>query len=336
MIAVDPDWWHHLTPTVMHPHRLAVDAALNRFAASAYGKMWFESALTPHGLIRVSPGQIIPVLHIAMLGDRGPIILPFRKVRPGHRFVGTGEMGSGRPLAPDELALSPEIRFELVTDPAMIAAVRSLDLERSFVGVAQPSQIFSTPARHLLRPELRPSGSFVLYQHIFGHQSSYPDDGWFYVGITTRRWQSRWAEHWRAIKADSPLRFHQRYREERAAGLISYVHHKVMAVTDEIESLFEAERRLIAGHWDDTRRLNMSAGSLAGRRSSKSKAAQSSDVELSVPRTVRHPRLSPDQVRAIRAMGGIAATVEIVRRVEGTSRRQVTDVVARRTYHRID
>jgi len=334
-VAVDPEWWEHLTPAVMHPHREAFDAALNQFVSTSYGRVWLESALTPHGLIRVSPGQIIPVLHVVILGGGRPVLLPQRPVRPGHRFVGPREMGSGRPLAPDELALAPEIRFELVTDPVMLDAVRALDLARSFIGVTQPSQVFSTPARHLLRPDLRPAGAYALYQHIFGHQSSYPDDGWFYVGITTRRWQARWAEHRRAIAAGSPLRFHQRYREEAAAGRISYVHHKVMAVTDEVDLLYNTEKWLIERHWHDERRLNMSAGARARRHHPNETTAPAPEGGGALPAFPRNPRLTPDQVRAIRALAGLATTTEIARRVSAGSTRQVRNVVVERTYRSV-
>jgi hypothetical protein len=327
MIAVDPEWWEHLTPAVMHRHRSAFDTVLNRFVSSRYGALWLDRALTPGGLIRVSPGQIIPVVHVVIFGDGGGVLLPQRRIRAGHRFVGPTEMGSGHALAPGELALGPEIRFELVTDPVMLTAVRTLNLDVSFLGVTRPSQIFSTPAHHLLRPAHRPAGTHVLYQHIFGHQTTYPDDGWFYVGITTRRWQTRWSEHRRAIESGSPLRFHQRYREEAAAGRISYVHHKVMGVTDNVESLYSAEKWLLKGHWQDERRLNMSSGGRAGRRARSSAARPAPAVAL----RKRKPRLDLNQLEAIRALKGLASPSEIARRVSG-SPRQIRGVLTGRTY----
>lgn len=332
MITVNQEWWEHLTPPDMHPHRETFDAALNRFIATPRGADWLGSALTPRGLIRVSPGQPIPVFHVALLGGATPIIIPPRLIAPGHRAVGPTEMASGRPLALDELALGPEIRFELVTDPVMLNSLRSGDFDGPFVGVTRPAQVFSTPAHHLLKPVLRPTGSFVLYQHIFGHPSSYPDDGWFYVGITTRRWQARWAEHRRAIGSGSRLRFHQRFREETTAGRVSYVHHKIMAVTDDVESLYSTEKWLLEGHWQDERLLNMSPGGRAGRRQFRGTSSSASRAGMEVSPRSRNPRLAPDQLLAIRGLETLATSTEIARRISAGTTRQVRDVVAGRTY----
>ena len=51
-----------------------------------------------------------------------------------------------------------------------------------------------------------------------------------------------------------------------AAGRLTYVHHKVMAITDDLEQLYEAEDFLVEGHWDDERRLNMVPGGKSGLR----------------------------------------------------------------------
>lgn len=303
MTAVDPEWWEHLTPPAMHRHREAFDAILERFISTAYGAFWLRSAMSPQGVIRVSPGQPIPVLHAVALGADQPFRLPQRLVRPGHRFVGPYQMESGRPLAPDELALGPEIRFEVVTDPAMVHAVRTMDLDKPMDDVTEPTQVFSIPAWYLLRPEVRPGRSHVLYQHIFGRSGSYPDDGFFYVGITTRRWQTRWAEHQRAIATGSRLNFHRVFREETEARRVTYVHHKVMGVTDDVEVLYKAEEWLLKQHWEDKRRLNMIPGGRAGRRifqRSKSVVAPPGGG----PRTRRNARLSPAQVMAILDLRG--------------------------------
>lgn len=50
-------------------------------------------------------------------------------------------------------------------------------------------------------------------QHIFGMGNSYPNDRFFYVGITKRRWQTRWAEHLRAVEKGSQLLFHRKFKE---------------------------------------------------------------------------------------------------------------------------
>jgi hypothetical protein len=54
-----------------------------------------------------------------------------------------------------------------------------------------------------------------------------------------------------------------------------------------------------------------------------------------VPASRRNPRLSPDQVRAIRALAGLATTTEIARRTSAGSARQVRNVVVERTYRSI-
>jgi hypothetical protein len=132
--------------------------------------------------------------------------------------------------------------------------------------IIQPSQIFSCPAHLLLRPQGYPKKSYVLYQHIFGAGGSYPDRGWFYVGITTRKWQKRWSEHRRAIETGSPLLFHRKFREEMEAGAVSYVNHKIMGVTSDLEQLYVSEEFLVEGHWDDERRLNMVPGGKSALR----------------------------------------------------------------------
>ncbi|BES83337.1 hypothetical protein PEC302107_31630 [Pectobacterium araliae] len=63
---------------------------------------------------------------------------------------------------------------------------------------------------------------------------------YFYVGVTKRSWQKRWAEHKRAITNDSPLLFHRKYREEMQNGCVTYLHHKVMEITNDLEQLYEA------------------------------------------------------------------------------------------------
>src|SRR3546814_16662028 len=112
----------------------------------------------------------------------------------------------------------------------------------------------------------RPRDPFVLYQHIFREGGSYPVDGYCYVGITTRSWKTRWAEHRRAMRKGCNLLFHRKLREELEAKRVTYIHHKVMAVTTDVEALYEEEEALVRGHWDDTRRLNMIPGGRAGYR----------------------------------------------------------------------
>jgi hypothetical protein len=62
------------------------------------------------------------------------------------------------------------------------------------------------------------------------------------------------------------LLFHRRFLEELEGERLTYVHHKVMAITDDLKQLYEAEEFLVEGHWDDERRLNMVPGGKSGLR----------------------------------------------------------------------
>src|SRR3546814_7764833 len=65
-----------------------------------------------------------------------------------------------------------------------------------------PTMILTMPLGLALRSTAKHNRCrrYILYQHIFGHGGAYPDDGYFYIGITARDWQRRWAEHSAAIK----------------------------------------------------------------------------------------------------------------------------------------
>lgn len=250
----------------MHRRLVEVEELLSGWCNTDYGRHWLKVARIPGQALRLLPGQLIPVVHLVALGSRPIFIVPQQPVRVGHRFVGARNFASGRPLAEGEIAIGPLIRLDIVSDEALISAAKELRLEANVPGVKAPSIIFTIPAHYLLSPERWPDKAYALYQHIFGMGNSYPDDGFFYVGITKRRWQTRWAEHLRAAEKGSNLHFHQKFREERDAGRITYIHHKVMAITDDLDKLYNTEKFLIEGHWDDERRLNMIPGGKAGLR----------------------------------------------------------------------
>ncbi|KAK0346260.1 hypothetical protein [Sphingobium yanoikuyae] len=266
MVAINRQWWEHLAPKPMHKRRSEIDALLTRWCSQQYGAWWLAHALKPNAVIRVSPGQIVPVVHMIALGNRPAYIAPPSRVRVGDRTVGPDEFLSGKPLVDGELALEPTIRLDIVRDPQLLGTAARLEAPIHVPGVKEPSIVFSVPARLLLAPTLYPKKSFVLYQHIFGEGPSYPDNGFFYVGVTTRDWQVRWAEHRRAVKKGSQLLFHRRLREETDADRLTYIHHKVMAVTDDLEALYASEEYLVEGHWTDARRLNMIPGGKSGLR----------------------------------------------------------------------
>lgn len=333
MIAVDPEWWDHLTPPAMHARRSQMDAILQRFVQTPYGDFWLRHALTPNAVIRLQPGQVIPTLHVAAFGDDPAIPMPWQKVVAGHRFVGANQLASGRPVADGELVLSPVIQFELVTDPAMLDAIRRRIVTPLMVGTDRPAQLFSIPARYLLRPEHRPGETFVLYQHIFGHPGAYPVDGYFYVGITRRSWQARWAEHRRAISNGSRLKFHRVFREEAEAKRITYVHHKIMAITKDADKLERSEEWLVQEHWDDERRLNMIPGGKAGLRRLREWGLATRNSRTRAQNVCsRRDRLSIDQILSIRKLAANATAAEIAKQVGSRNVRQVRGVLSGRTY----
>jgi hypothetical protein len=371
LVSINRAWWEHLAPKSMHRRFHEVETLLRQWCRTEYGAHWLRIARQKHGVIRVKPDQFIPVVHFIALGDRPIFIAPQLKVRPGHRMVGSDQFRSGHTLEEGELALGPVIRLDVVEDHALLAAAARGDFSSHIAGVKTPSQVFSAPAPVLLAPDSFPKKSFVLYQHIFGAGSSYPDDGFFYVGVTTRSWQKRWAEHRRAIETGSPLLFHRKLREEMDAGRVTYIHHKVMAITDDIERLYATEEWLVEGHWHDERRLNMIPGGKSGLRYLRENGML---AERMVPlpderdRLIEswlreHPRkglpapwvsekwkddawavaqicgrddrLSVEQVRAIRELASVHPAQIIAERIGARNREQVQRVIDGETYTRV-
>lgn len=371
MVSINRAWWEHLAPKPMHRRFHEVETLLRQWCRSEYGALWLGMAKRKGGVIRVKPGQLIPVVHFVALGDRPIFIAPPMKVRVGHRIVGSDQFLSGHALAENELALSPTIRLDVVEDQALLAAAARRDFSAHIPGVKNPSQVFSAPAHLLLAPDSFPRRGFVLYQHIFGSGSSYPDDGFFYVGITTRSWQKRWAEHRRAMETGSPLLFHRKLREETAAGRVTYIHHKVMAITDDIEQLYATEEWLVDGHWHDQRRLNMIPGGKSGLRYLRENGMLGDRVvplpderDSILENWLRdHPRkglpapwvsekwkddawavaqicgradrLSVEQVRAIRELAKVYPAEIIAERIGARNREQVQRVIDGETYTRV-
>jgi hypothetical protein len=371
MVSINRLWWEHLAPKVMHRRLREVEALLRTWCRSDYGAHWLSVAKQDGGVIRVKPGQVIPTVHFIALGDRPIFVAPQSQVRVGHRMVGTDWFRSGRPLEEGELALRPEIRLDVVQDPALLAAAARLDTSLQVPGVKEPSIVFSAPASDLLAPKAWPKKAYVLYQHIFGEGASYPDDGFFYVGVTMRSWQVRWAEHRRAVDSGSPLLFHRKLREELSCGRVTYVHHKVMGITDDLDTLYATEEWLVAGHWADTRRLNMIPG---GKSGLKYLCENGMLAERDVPRPDErdqlveawlreHPRkglpapwvaekwkdnawavaqicgrddrLSVDQVLAIRQLATTYSAELIAKRIGARNTDQVQRVLDGKTYTRV-
>lgn len=354
----------------MHRRLREVNSLLQRWCKTPYGAFWLESAINSDGVIRVKPGQPIPVFHVIALGNQPAFIVPQAELRPGHRTVGPDEFASGK-LAESELALQPKIMLDVVTDPKLLIAASHGQTDLPSSEVTEPSTVLSVPAHLLLAPQSWPKRSFVLYQHIFGDGGSYPDDGYFYVGVTTRSWQARWLEHRRAMEGGSPLLFHRKLREEMAAGRVTYIHHKVMGITREVDELYASEEKLVEGHWEDARRLNMIPGGKSGLRYLREHGMLSARViplpderdRILADWLRQHPRkglpapwvsekwkdndwavaqicgregrLSVEQVRAIRALAETYPADEIAARIGALNIGQVERVIDGRTYTRI-
>ncbi|NRD31675.1 hypothetical protein HQQ92_07780 [Shewanella sp. DC2-4] len=373
-VTINKLWWEHLAPKPMIPRRREVEALLNNFIrTSPHGEEWIKVAKNPNGIFRVKPGQVIPVLQLTFLGKAPGFVALFKKVEAGHRTVGAAtEFQSGKLLEEDELVLQPIISIDLVTDPLFIQAARQGRIKLDESQITQPSLLFSIPAHFLLSSKHFPKSAYVLYQHIFGTGGSYPNDGFFYVGVTTRSWQKRWSEHKRAINGGSPLLFHRTYREEMEKGRITYVNHKVMGITDDLEKLYATEEFLVEGHWEDQRRLNMIPGGKSGLRYLReNRLLQQSDVPVPDERDriisewlKEHPRkglpapwvaekwrdndwavaqicgrdgrLSVEQVRAIHQLAEKYSPEEIFARIGAKNIAQVERVLEGKTYSRVE
>jgi hypothetical protein len=354
----------------MHSRVREVELLLRDWCRSGYGTAWLSVASKPDGVFRAKSGQVIPVVHLVALGDQRIYISPQQMVRAGHRMVGGRELRSG-PLAEGEIALRPEIRLDIVRDATLLAALARRDASVQTIGMMEPSLVFSSPASYLLSPTGWPKKAYVLYQHIFGSGGSYPIDGFFYVGVTTRSWQKRWGEHRRAVDAGSPLLFHRKFRDEFSAGRISYIHHKVMGITDDVDELYAAEEELVKGHWDDVRRLNMIPGGKSGLKYLRENGMLADRVVplpderdrlveawlrehprkgLPAPWVVekwkddawavaqicgRENRLSIEQVRAIRELSAVHSADVIADRIGARNREQVQRVIEGKTYNRV-
>lgn len=372
MVEINRGWWEHLAPKVMHRRMREVEALLKAWCRSAYGAHWLSTARREHGVIRVKPGQFIPVVHVIALADAHAYIAPQQLIRVGHRTVGQDRFESERPLEEGELALQPAIRLDVVEDPALLAAAARGDRSPHISGVKKPSLVFSAPARFLIAPTAWPKKAYVLYQHIFGEGPSYPEDGFFYVGVTTRSWQKRWVEHRRAMEKGSPLLFHRKLREELSAGRVTYIHHKVMAITDDLEKLYATEQWLVDGHWTDARRLNMIPGGKSGLKYLRDNGMLAErivplpderdrlletwlrdhprkglpapwvsekwkDDEWAIAQICgRDDRLSVEQVRAIRELAKTNSADAIADRIGARNPEQVQRVIDGETYTRVN
>lgn len=372
-VKINKSWWGHLAPKTMISRRQEVENLICDFIrTSSYGTEWLKVAKNKNGIFRLKPGDIIPVVQLTFVGSFRGFIAPFQRLNTEHRTVGsTMEFQSGRHLETDERVVQPIISIELVTDPLFIEAAKQYKTDLDESQITQPSMLFSIPAHFLLSPEHPPNKSFVLYQHIFGHGATYPNEGYFYVGVTTRSWQKRWSEHKRAINGGSPLLFHRTYRNELENGRVTYINHKVMAITNDLDKLYKAEEFLVDGHWNDQRLLNMIPGGKSGLRylrdngllqpsvmpppdgrdkivsgwlKSNSRkglpapwiAEKWRDNDWAIAQICgREGRLSVEQVRSIRRLANEYSIEEISNRIGAKNINQVKRILDGKTYLRV-
>ncbi|WP_213664391.1 hypothetical protein [Stutzerimonas stutzeri] len=374
---IDKDAYRRHTAKEFHPHLAHFDAELERLIRRSPA----HRSMVENPFAMFSITHAFPVVHlVAMCRNGGWIYYPAPQtmyaIRDGHRTVSSsgGETRGAQPI----------IRFEIVTDQVLVPSKEKLELFKSagasapefrtpFEAVAKPAQLFSAPLAILKKGTAgRFRQPFSLYQHVFGGGHEYPDDGLFYIGITARDWQKRWAEHRAAINRDSPLKFHRMYRERMVSQKLSFVHHRLMGVASTLDEIQALEETFVAGHWQDERLLNMIPGGKAGiaylhkhRIIGKGAVLQADQVEQALERWMKeHPhrglpapwmaehwqdndyalkvicgpegRLSIDQVLQIRFLGaGGVPAADIVEQVGAKNISQVQRVLDGKTYTRV-
>ncbi len=389
-ILIDKEAFRRFTPKDMHDHLRNFDQLL----ADLSTKDEYVKTVVANPLAILSIANQFPILHlVALLKDgrwryfRAAGSLYER--RDGHRFV--RQNGETAPAG-----MNPTIRFEVVTDPALTVvcdtkiALKVLFPEGAIeVGEAEdekarltelmkdtqkPAVLFSAPWCMLKKGEAQKFQHmrFTLYQHIIGAGHEYPDDGPFYIGITAREWKKRWAEHRAAIMRGSRLKFHRAYGDRLLAKQLTYTHHKVMGVAATLDEIQDFEEAFVAGHWTDTRLLNMIPGGKAGiaylhehAMLGRNVIPTPDNVEAALEAWLRdHPRkgipapwvsekwknddyalkiicgpegrLSIDEVLTIRALasGGVSAQ-QIAESIGARNTEQVLRVIHGKTYQRV-
>ena len=386
-IILDNEAFRHYTPKELHAHLRQFDSCLVQMAKQDQR----VRKIIENPLAIFSAESIFPIIHVIALykddkWNYSPQPLDRYLRKEGHRLVPKdGNQNSQGML--------PCLRLEVVSDPSLTSlfnedvAMRILaqggdnldpeDLKKYTElskNTKQPAILFTAPFAMMKKgiAERYLRNRFTLYQHIFGAGHEYPDDGLFYVGITSRDWKTRWSEHRAAINRGSPLKFHKSYRERTVSRQLTYVHHKVMGVVSTLDKVQDLEEAFVAGHWDDTRRLNMIPGGKAGiaylhkhGMMARNIVPTPDHVERMLEDWLRaHPRkglpapwvserwkddsyalkvicgpegrLSVEQVLAIRSLAtGGADLNQIVTQVDAKSAQQVQKVIDGETYTRV-
>lgn len=276
---LDKEAFRRFTPKEMHEHIKDFDDYLSHLKEKdASVKNLIEN---PFALFPAQ--EVFPIVHVTALRNAGRWHYfssgrsSVYKRREGHRFV---SQDGGDSLE----GMQPLLRLEVVSDPSLVAAF-DVSSAKKLLGsnesdsrtemerlseiaktTLHPAVVFSAPLAIMKNgtAERFRLHRFTLYQHILGDGFEYPDDGLFYIGITSREWKRRWAEHRAAIMRGSRLKFHRAYGDRLLQKRLTFVHHKVMGVFTALDQVQDLEEAIVAGHWDDARLLNMIPGGKAG------------------------------------------------------------------------
>lgn len=272
---LDPRWFRHLAPAEMLPYHATFDFLYREWLGRELdlerrnGRRYTISAtdivdaILRGTRIRVPVGDPVPT--IEMIVERHPDGSEVGKVLPRwlQRTVTQDDVvrtqrspGSAGPADPGHVTSHPTLIMEVATaDP---------ETER----YQDVRNVFLTPAKFLISPKaklpLTGARPFTVYCHSFGDLEREDVPNWLYYGVTQRPWQERWAEHARAVRTGSQLKFHRTLRDMSARGEISFVGHEVVHIAGDVDELYAWEEDLVAAAWGDPKLLNMIPGGKAG------------------------------------------------------------------------
>ena len=272
---LDPRWFRHLAPADLLAHHATFDflyrewlgrevdwerTSGRRYAVSA---MEIVAAILKGTKVRVPVGDPVPTIEMVL--ERHPDGSEIAKVLPRwlqrtvtHDDVRRSQRSCGveGPADPDHVTSHPTLIMEVAQ--ACPVEKRYQDVRNIFIA---PAKFLISPTSRLPLTGARP---FTVYCHTFGDLEREDAPNWFYYGVTQRAWQERWAEHARAIRTGSQLKFHRTLRELSDRGEISFVGHEVVHVADDLDELYGWEEDLVAAAWGDPMLLNMIPGGKAG------------------------------------------------------------------------
>lgn len=378
---LDPRWFRHLAPADLHPYHATFDTLYREWLGRevdwertngkryAVSSMEIVSAILRGARIRVPVGDPVPI--IEMVVEKHPDGSEIAKVLPRwlqrtvtHEDVRRSQRSSAGQDDPDHVTSHPTLIMEIAdADPQ---EKRYQDVRNIFIA---PAKFLISPSAKLPLTGARP---FTVYCHTFGDLEREDAPNWFYYGVTQRPWQERWAEHARAIRAGSQLKFHRTLRDLSARGEISFVGHEVVHVAEDLDELYGWEEDLVAAAWGDPMLMNMIPGGKAGLaylakhgmlgartrvrpderdRLFEAWAAAHPRVGLPAPWVAErwenrdwaasfvcsgHGRLTVQQVGVIRELGRAGRTPDEIRELSGArTLSQVAGVLSGATYSRV-